>query len=218
MAVTQPIIQPSSIRYLDEPILPNDTSVHNHNKSIKTNVINNGVTALDCGSEGTAASGSTNLPPRWPSPAYPGLIGNFLPEFLSYSHYPFPKPPRAHQPFPTLVETHRYLKDFAEPLISSGSVRLNTEVCAVEELPGGLGWRVRMRDWRPGQDGRVFEELWDAVVVANGWYDTPVWPQTPGLEKITALGLAKHAKVYRGPKGYEGKVCFVPFCRPRCWS
>jgi hypothetical protein len=66
-----------------------------------------------------------------------------------------------------------------------------------------------MRDWQPGQNGRTFEELWDAVIVANGWYDTPVWPQTPGLEEIRALGLARHAKAYRGPKGYEGKVCLI---------
>ncbi|KAL1698743.1 hypothetical protein EV121DRAFT_274224, partial [Schizophyllum commune] len=86
--------------------------------------------------------------PRWPSPAYPGLIGNVLPEYLSYSDYPpFPTPPgHPEQPFPTLQETYEYLKGFANSL-EPGRIRLNTEVVRVVEKDGpvpskdgGNGW------------------------------------------------------------------------------
>lgn len=147
----------------------------------------------------------TSGQPRWPSPAYPGLIGNVLPEFLSYSQFPFPDLARPHQPFPTLAETHGYLQSFAQPHLASGAIRLNTEVVAVEELEKGAGWKVSLRDWKNGAGG-LLEEIWDGVVIANGWYDTPIWPETEGLKQLRDLGLAKHSKSYRGPTEYAGKV------------
>ncbi|KDR73187.1 hypothetical protein GALMADRAFT_251771 [Galerina marginata CBS 339.88] len=148
--------------------------------------------------------------PRWPSPAYKGLIGNVLPEFLTFSEFPFPEPPTTpHQPFPTLTETHKYLQKFAEPFIKSGSVKLNREVLRAVELEEGMGWEVVSRNWSEGYDGKEEREIWDAVVVAVGWYDNPVWPETEGLEELKKRGLARHAKVWRGPEGYEGKKTLV---------
>ncbi|KAF9473525.1 FAD/NAD(P)-binding domain-containing protein [Pholiota conissans] len=148
------------------------------------------------------------LHPRWPSPAYKGLIGNVLPSFLSYSEFPFPEPPSTpHQPSPTLVETHQYLQAFAEPYIKSGAIKLNREVVSVEELGDGKGWKVVARDWT--DNGKEIEELWDAVVIAIGWYDTPYWPETEGLEVLKTHGLAKHAKWWRGPQPYAGQKVLV---------
>jgi cation diffusion facilitator CzcD-associated flavoprotein CzcO len=144
------------------------------------------------------------------------MIGNMLPEFLSYSYYPFPEPPRPHQPFPTLVETQEYLRNFAEPFLNNGAIRLNTEVVAVQELRERAGWKVILKDWRDGADGKITEEVWDGVVVANGWYDNPVWPKTEGLQELVEMGLASHAKFYRGPMEYAGKVGTFHCCsRPK---
>jgi cation diffusion facilitator CzcD-associated flavoprotein CzcO len=63
-----------------------------------------------------------------------------------------------------------------------------------------------MKDWRDGADGNALHEVWDGVVVANGWYDNPVWPRTKGLQELVELGLATHAQSYRGPGKYAGKV------------
>src|SRR6266700_6792118 len=72
--------------------------------------------------------------PKWPSPAYKGLIGNVLPGFLCFSEFPFPEPPSTpNQPFPTLVETHGYLRAFAEPYLVNGKIKLNREVISVDE-------------------------------------------------------------------------------------
>ncbi|KAH9475741.1 Calcium/calmodulin-dependent protein kinase [Psilocybe cubensis] len=153
-------------------------------------------------------SHSASNVPRWPSPAYQGLVGNVLPEFLSFSGHPFPDPPSSpHQPFPTLKETHEYLQDFASPYIKSGAIKLNREVLRVDELPNRQGWRVISRDWNTGGEEKA--EIWDAVVVAVGWYDNPVWPDTEGLEHLKRRGLAKHAKWWRGPQGFEGKKALV---------
>ena len=75
----------------------------------------------------------------------------------------------------------------------------------VEEVKGG-GWKVVIRDWNEGTEGKEVEESWDAVVVAIGWYDHPVWPDTDGLQELRNRGFARHAKWWRGPEGCEGKV------------
>ncbi|KAJ7751560.1 hypothetical protein DFH07DRAFT_774805 [Mycena maculata] len=161
--------------------------------------------------------GDPNAPntgaPRWPSPAYPGLIGNVLPEFLSFSAFPpFPETPSTAtgQPFPSLSEAHAYLRAFAAPLVSQGAIRLNTEVQAVEELPARTGWRVRLRRWcDDGTGPEEFAEIWDAVVVAVACYDHPVFPNTPGIAQLRELHLARHAQGWRGPQGYKGKRVLV---------
>ncbi|KAG2123708.1 FAD/NAD(P)-binding domain-containing protein [Suillus cothurnatus] len=146
---------------------------------------------------------------RWPTPAYPGLIGNVIPEFLSFSECPFPAPPREHQPFPTLAETNAYLKEFALPFIENGHIRLSFEVTGVEEVEVG-GWTVRMKDWNKG--GVVLEETWDAVVITTVWFDNPHFPDIPGLQELQQQqpNKVQHAINWTGPHSdYEGKRVLV---------
>ncbi|KAJ7174190.1 hypothetical protein C8R43DRAFT_977337 [Mycena crocata] len=148
--------------------------------------------------------------PFWPSPAYPGLVGNVLAEYLSFSHHPFLAPESTLHPYPTLADTHAYLRRFAAPFLDRGQIRLSTEVVWVDELPAQRGWSVTIRDWRAGKNGELHTEVWDAVVVATSWYDHPSWPEsTPGLAEARAAGLATHAQTWNGPTGYEGKRVVV---------
>ena len=55
-------------------------------------------------------------------------------------------------------------------------------------------------------EGKEVDERWDAVVVAIGWYDDLVWPETDGLAELRKRGLARHAKWWRGLRGCDGKV------------
>ncbi|KAL4063751.1 hypothetical protein V8B97DRAFT_1893959 [Scleroderma yunnanense] len=148
-------------------------------------------------------------PPHWSYPAYPGMIGNVLPEFLTFSGNPFPIPPRTGQPFPTLRETYDYLKDFARPLLEQKKIRLNHEVISAEEIHprNGGGWKVVMKDWSEG--GAEKEELWDAIVVTTVWFDNPNFPNTEGLDAIMKAGKARHAVSWTGPSGHEGKRIVV---------
>lgn len=154
----------------------------------------------------------TTTATKWTSPAYPGLVGNVLPEFLGFSGFPFPERTKdyPHQPFPTLTETQDYLRSFAESFIKDrkGIVRLNWAVTRVEEQETG-GWKVYLRDWNRAPAGEEIVEFWDAVVVAVGWFDNLVWPETEELDEIRSKGLAMHAKDWRGPKGFEGKRVIV---------
>ncbi|OAX37673.1 FAD/NAD(P)-binding domain-containing protein [Rhizopogon vinicolor AM-OR11-026] len=146
--------------------------------------------------------------PRWSTPAYPELIGNVLPEFLSFSEHPFPVPPSS--PFPTFAETSAYLKAFALPFVERGHIRLSHEVIGVEENDGG-GWVVRMKDWNKG-GGAVLEETWDAVVITTVWFDNPYFPEVEGLEELQHQQPSKvqHSITWTGPhEGYEGKRVLV---------
>lgn len=146
---------------------------------------------------------------RWPTPAYPALIGNVIPEFLSFSGSPFPVPQRRDQPFPTLPETYEYLASFAHPLFESGKIRLHHEVIDVAEIQGeeGGGWKVVMTDWSKSSGvGVRREERWDAVVITTVWFDNEYYPGVEGLDDVKQTGRVRHAKTWRGPSGYEGKV------------
>lgn len=153
---------------------------------------------------------TVNGRPRWPSPAYPGLMGNVLPKYLTFSGHPFPTPPSSpEQPFPDLIQTHAYLSKFAEPLFATGKIRLHTEVVGVDEIGPDGGWKVVMKDWSDQGKGREFDEIWDAVVIATAWYDNPNWPETEGLEELRKKEIAKHAKIWEGPDAFIGNRCAV---------
>jgi hypothetical protein len=140
------------------------------------------------------------------------MIGNVIPEFLSFSGHPFPAPPREDQPFPTLRETYDYLAAFARPLLESGRIRLHHEVVDVAEMDvnEGGGWRVVVIDWSEGDGiGVRKEERWDAVVVTTVWYDNARYPSIEGLDDVKQTGRVRHAKTWRGPSGYEGKRVVV---------
>ncbi|KAL9933756.1 hypothetical protein V8E36_007414 [Tilletia maclaganii] len=157
--------------------------------------------------------------PHWPSPAYPQLRGNVLPPFLSFSDFP-PFPAPAHgEPFPTLSETHAYLRAFADRAELGANrkaglwpyIRLSTELRGVVQLPPHAetgqpgGWAVRIAEWGQGKQGEEHTEHWDAVVLATAWYDNPVYPRTPGIDVVRAAGKLVHAKWYRSPLPYRGK-------------
>ncbi|CEH18596.1 Flavin-containing monooxygenase [Ceraceosorus bombacis] len=141
--------------------------------------------------------------PTWPSPAYPALRGNVLPRFLSISGAPFP-PPAEGNPFPTLDETEQYLRSAVRPFQGGNGaqdqIRTGVEVLSVHELAcagHAQGWRVALRDWNEGGQEKV--EFWDAIVIATGWYDSPIYPPIPGLLSALSTQRLFHAKWYRSP-------------------
>ncbi|KAI3601156.1 flavin dependent monooxygenase [Moniliophthora roreri] len=79
----------------------------------------------------------------------------------------------------------------------------------MEELPDNAEWNVKFKNWLNSWDGVERDEVWDAVVVAVGWYDNPVWPNTPGLSELIEKRLARHAKSWRGPVGLAGKRALI---------
>ncbi|SPO24723.1 related to FMO1 - flavin-containing monooxygenase [Ustilago trichophora] len=154
--------------------------------------------------------------PHWPSPAYLNLRGNVLPEFLEFSGKKF-DPPAHGETFPSLQETHRYLKEFAEPY--RRYIRCGVEVLRVQELAEDQGWEATLKDWTSNavQDGagavsftpKVEVKRFDRVIVAAGWYDTPFYPDVAGIQEAKKAGHIHHCKHYRDSTPYVGKKVVV---------
>lgn len=152
--------------------------------------------------------------PHWPSPAYLNLRGNVLPEFLEFSGKKM-RPPANGETFPSMQETHQYLREFAEPY--QDYIVCGIEILQVRELAKDQGWEVTIKDWNtplPDQEGvsytpRVLIRRYDRVVIAAGWYDSPYYPDTPGLNDARKAGLVHHCKHYRDSLDYRGKKVVV---------
>ncbi len=89
-----------------------------------------------------------------------------------------------------------YLESYANHFDVRPSIRLNSEVAAVEKAGGG-GWRVTTRDGE-ARDYR-------SVVVANGHLWDPRWPEFPG--KFT--GTTIHSGQYRTAEPFDNKNVLV---------
>ncbi|SOV04278.1 related to FMO1 - flavin-containing monooxygenase [Ustilago sp. UG-2017a] len=150
--------------------------------------------------------------PHWPSPAYVNLRGNVLPEFLEFSGKKM-QPPANGETFPSLQETHTYLREFAHPYRQH--IRCAVEVLRVQEVAGQKGWQVTLKDWATGVQSagsftpRVESKVFDRVVVAAGWYDTPYYPDVPGIEAAKKAGHVHHCKHYRDSSPYHSKKVVV---------
>jgi cation diffusion facilitator CzcD-associated flavoprotein CzcO len=96
--------------------------------------------------------------------------------------------------FPGRREVYCYLKDFCAAFGLADAVRLNTRVVRVAMAPqktpregeacgGNVKWLVRSVHVDPdgGEDGVAVQEVFDAVVVANGHYSQPRLPKIQGI-------------------------------------
>nr|CAB3456305.1 unnamed protein product [Digitaria exilis] len=131
--------------------------------------------------------------------------------------------------FPVHGEVYRYLKDFCDTFGLMDFVKLNTRVVRVamapprlpdEEKEGGdeLRWVVRSVKIRESEDGITDdeeiaaeeEEMFDAVVVANGHYSQPRLPSINGMEQWKRRQLHSHS--YRVPDPFRGEVVVLVGC------
>lgn len=159
------------------------------------------------------STSSSSSKPLWPSPSYPQLRGNVLPRFLSFSMTQFPTPSN-NEVFPTIGETQNYLSQFAKPL--QDKIKCNIEVVGIYELPPSSpsdgnsgGWKVIIRDWNEGSNGKRKIEYWDSIVIASGWTEKEYYPKAKGFEKAKKLNKVHHAKWYRNPDLYKDKKVIV---------
>ncbi|KAE8771870.1 Flavin-containing monooxygenase FMO GS-OX3 [Hordeum vulgare] len=91
------------------------------------------------------------------------------------------------------------------------SVRLNTVVVRVALAPGTTRrWTVRSVGL--GKCDRPEEEVFDAVVVANGHYSQPRLPSVEGMEMEAWRGRQMHSHSYRVPGPFRDEVVVFVGC------
>jgi cation diffusion facilitator CzcD-associated flavoprotein CzcO len=142
-------------------------------------------------------------------------------ECMGFSDFQFvPRPGRDARRFPGHREMRCYLRDFCAAFGLADAIRLNTRVVRVAMAPpppppreargGGtcsdVKWQVRSVHVGPdgGEEGSPTEEVFDAVVVANGHYSQPRLPSIEGMEVWRRRQLHSHS--YRVPDPYRDEV------------
>lgn len=136
------------------------------------------------------------------SPIYDGLESNIPLSIMQYSDLAFPKGTPLLPDWQTILQ---YLKDYARD--TEHIIDFQQKVLDVRPDPqeGSEKWILTSLDL---QSKEKLQEVYDAVVVANGRYDEPYIPDIQGLDDWHAVypHAMLHSKFYRNPNPFMGKV------------
>ena len=128
-------------------------------------------------------------------------------ENMGFTDFLFaPKDGRDQRRFPGHREVCLYLKDFCDTFGLVDSIRLNTRVLRVAIEPTSTCRQWAVRSVVVGKSEEE-EEVFDAVVVANGHYSRPRVPSIQGMEAWS--GRQMHSHSYRTPEPFRGEVVVV---------
>lgn len=131
-------------------------------------------------------------------PAYRSLRTNTSRRLTEFSDFPFP----SHLPeFLQREDVLQYLHAYAGQFGLLPYIRFQTQV--QQATPTGDGkWQLTLHTPRG-----VETHLFDALIVASGFYRAPYFAPFPGAETFT--GRVLHSKAYKGPEGFEGQRVIV---------
>nr|XP_029124333.1 flavin-containing monooxygenase FMO GS-OX-like 9 isoform X2 [Elaeis guineensis] len=144
------------------------------------------------------------------SSVYASLRANSPRLAMGFTDFPFlARKGRDARMFPGHRELYLYLRDFCEWFGLRELIRFNTRVDNVAmvgsaESGNNLKWVVRSKE---KNGGKVVEEIFDAVVVANGHYSQPRLPNIKGMDVWTRKQI--HSHVYRVPEPYRDEVVVI---------
>ena len=108
---------------------------------------------------------------------------------MAYRGVPFP--PNTHM-FPSRAHVYDYLQYFARSQSMLDVIRFRTEVVHARRVQNG--WRVTSRSLDEQSESN---DVFDAILVANGNCATPHIPSVPGLDHFR--GRQMHSAWYRNP-------------------
>ncbi|KHN95753.1 Flavin monooxygenase-like protein [Metarhizium album ARSEF 1941] len=143
--------------------------------------------------------------PIFPSPMYNKLHANIPKSIMMFSDLEFP---RKSWIFPSRHDVQDYLVKYS--LDVRHLVKFCSQVKRVLLQPenGQDRWRVMAQSTL---DGRVSEEVFDAVVVANGHYSTPFVPDIKNIMDFhrTHPSVITHSKSYHSADIFRGKKTLI---------
>ncbi|KAK0663073.1 Thiol-specific monooxygenase [Lasiodiplodia hormozganensis] len=144
------------------------------------------------------------------SPVYELLETNIPKQLMQYHDFAFPE---ESQLFPKHWTVDKYLKDYAkevEHLIQFQTQVVDVKLLDSKETDGLVEeqWRVTTKNVVTGESA---EEVFDAVVVANGHFYIPFIPEIEGVQEWHKAhpGSITHSKFYRTPGTFKDKKVIV---------
>lgn len=116
--------------------------------------------------------------------------------------------PRASQLFPTHETVLEYIEEYGKDV--QDLVEYETQVIEVKAADEDYGgsWTVKTRNLRSNESK---EEIYGAVIVANGHFIVPYIPDIPGIQEWNAKypGAITHSKYFRSPDDFANKKLIV---------
>jgi len=143
--------------------------------------------------------------PLFLSPMYENLETNIPRGLMGFNDLKWPKDT---QLFPTHESVLEYIEAYGKEV--QHLVQYETQVIKVQPFSDNMdsAWTVQTRHLR---SGKVNEETFDAVIVANGHFIVPYIPDIPGIREWDKRnpGLITHSKYYRRPSDFVNKKVIV---------
>lgn len=116
--------------------------------------------------------------------------------------------PQDSQLFPKHETVLGYIEEYGKDV--KDMVAFETQVVGVQATSPEYGgsWRVKTRHLR---SGKTHEEIYDAVIVANGHFIVPNIPDIFGIKEWNEKypGAITHSKYFRNPEDFTGKKIVV---------
>lgn len=130
------------------------------------------------------------------SPMYKHLETNIVKQMMQYKDFPFPEDLET---FPTRKEVEEYIQSYAKT-ISEVTFSYNSRVVSLEKREK---WQLTVEGRKP--------VTFDAVILAHGHFETPFFPQVPGLDEWikTSPQTISHAKYYNDAASFKGEKVLV---------
>jgi dimethylaniline monooxygenase (N-oxide forming) len=130
-------------------------------------------------------------------PAYRSLTTNTSARMMAFSDFPMPE---RLPDFPARADVLQYLNDYADHFELRAHIQFNAPVETLVPTPDGR-WALYLKS----DSGQA--QIFDAVIVASGFYREPRWPSIPGLESFG--GQIMHSIAYCGPEPFAGQRVVV---------
>lgn len=141
------------------------------------------------------------------SSMYKSLKTNLPKEVMAFPDFPFgPSHPNS---FLHHTEVSDYLQKYARHFGLDDYIRLNTAVRSVKAKGRHddkvTTWEVKVEDLTTG---KTEEHVYDSVVVCNGHYAKPVYPDVKNMRSLFKGGQT-HSHSYRAPEPFHDKTVVV---------
>ncbi|XP_060532608.1 senecionine N-oxygenase-like [Cylas formicarius] len=133
------------------------------------------------------------------SAMYKGLKTNLPKEVMGFPDFPIPEQSRSYL---TQAEILNFLELYAAKFDLMRYIKLNTMVTEVR--PEGNLWKITSVH-KPTR--KESTELYDAVMICNGHYNDPIFPNIPGQELFS--GSIDHSHNFRDAERFKGKRVLV---------
>ncbi|KAK9505562.1 hypothetical protein O3M35_009584 [Rhynocoris fuscipes] len=130
---------------------------------------------------------------------YKSLRTNLPKEIMGFPDFPIPEQEKSYL---TAKEILHFLRLYVDKFNLNKFVKYNHHVKSV--TPNKNEWKVEVRDLKNNEDHSY---TFDAVLVCNGHYHTPIYPTIPGID--TFPGEKIHSHDYRQPNIFKDKRVIV---------